>query len=731
MAKALDHLTILEIGDDVAARYCGRLFAEAGATVVRRKAARADNPTGRAFDAWLDGAKSFDDPPSRPDLVIGGLTKADRADAAEFCRASGSTLLSLSWFGDEGPYAGWTANDSILQAMTGVAFNFGLPEGPPTLPQGHAPQIVAGLTAFIAALAGLMTPARRPARIDVNVFEASLCFAETGAVAAAATGVKSRRIGVNRYVPTYPCQIYPTRDGAVGVTTLTPAQWTSLTRLIGRPELDRDPRFTTTYSRLLHGDLIDEILAPYFAARTTMDWVGDGDRERIPITPTPRPGEAPYLDHWRDRGAFAAVSTETGAPLGPTAPYRFRWAGAKARRPEGGPLGPLAGIRVADFSMGWAGPLCGRYLGDLGADVIKIESTVRPDWWRGWEEVRGDGPPSTEIQRNFLAVNRNKRGMNLDLGGPDGLAKARRVIAHADVVIENLGPGVMDRLGLGPHDQRALKPDIVSIYMPPFGKTGPLAGLRAYGSTVEQASGMPYVNGHDHWSPAQQHVAYGDPVAGLYAAAAALIGLHGRERLGGPNVELCQVEGLFQLGAWAILFEQVEGRPWPRTGNRRADASPCCVVACEGEEDWLTVVVDTDAAWSGLCQVLGRADWAADAGLATIESRQTHADRLEAVIADWARTRRATDAAVLLQAAGVPAAPVIAAHDLHANAHLGLAGYWMVQDRMHVGEHLTPGAPFRFDGRRPEGLRRPAPVLGEHTEEVLAELTGRAMEQLA
>ncbi len=713
MDGPLSDLRILELGGDVAVRYCGRLFALLGAAVTRLDSAAGDDRIGRggasgeAFGRWLDEGKQAGDGAAF-NLVICGQDLAAVAAAERLVKGfeGAPVLLRLTWFGLDGPYADWTGNDAILQALSGVAYTFGEEAGPPVLAQGHAPQIVAGLTAFIAALAALMGEAR-PARIDVNVLEAALCFAETGAVAKA----RVKRLGVNRYSPTYPCSIYPTTDGCVGVTALTLAQWISLCGLIGRKDLAEDRRFQTTHGRLRHADEIDALLTPHFAERSTMRWVNDGIAQRIPMTPVPRPGELPAHEHWGSRGAFASVPG--GSAEAPIAPFRFAWKGASAARPPGGEHGPLTGVRVADFSMGWAGPLAARYFADLGADVLKIESAHRMDWWRGWEEIEGQDLPSAEIQRNFLAVNRNKRGLDLDLSSGQGLDRARGLIARCDIVIENLGPGVMDRLGLGPADQRRLNPAIISIFMPPFGKNGPLAGVRAYGSTVEQGSGMPFVNGHSHWAPCLQHVAYGDPVAGLYAAAAALAALRARPRMGGADIELCQVECLFQLAADAIIGEQIAGAT-PRNGSRRPTAAPCCVVESAEPEAWLAIAVDSEAGWKGLCGVTG-IDPATD--------RHTEEDLVEAALADWARTHTPVIGAALLQAKGVAAAPVLPAHALSLDPHLEHHGYFLTQHRRYVENHLQPASPFRFDGDRP-ALRRPAPTLGEHTAEVIAEVLG-------
>ncbi len=700
----LSAFSVLELGGDVATRYCARLFAQMGARVVCVRS--GDDRTlgyaaeaGMAYGRWLDESKVPIESPDQVDgtfdLVIAGLDEDTIRKAAVLCdrMAKRPMLLTITWFDSEGPYGDWCATDEIINALNGIAYNFGIADGPPMLPQGHGPQITAGLVAFNASVAALSAE-RRPATIAVNVFEAAMCFVETGAIAAKANALPlTPRLGVNRFSPTYPASSYPSADGWVGITCLTPAQWAAMCGLIGRPELATDPRYATAYDRLLHGDEVDALLRPAAVARTTQEWVELGDVHRIPITAMPEPAALAKMEHWRERGAFAAVD----GIAAPTLPYRFQFSG----RPEphwtgDASQGPLAGVRVIDFSMGWAGPLCARTLADLGADVIKIESEGHPDWWRGWESGSVD-VRTREVNHNFIAVNRNKRGIDLDLTTPQGVSAARALIATADVVVENFAAGVLTRLGLGPAAQRQVNPRIISLSMPAFGNGGPRSGQRAYGSTVEQSSGLPFVNGEADWPPCLQHIAFGDPIAGLYAASAVLAALAGRERLGGAEIDLAQVACLFQMGADAIIAAQLNGGTLARTGHRRARLALCTVV--QARDGCLTVAARAE-------------DIAALAGLVGGDTR--------AALAAWARERDAHDAACALQAVRVAAAPVLPAHGLCDNAHLNASGFWCELERDFVGRHPAAAPPFRFDGAYPV-LRRPAPTLGEHTAEVLAE----------
>jgi crotonobetainyl-CoA:carnitine CoA-transferase CaiB-like acyl-CoA transferase len=702
----LEGLRVVEIGASVAVRYCGRLFATLGAEVRQQAAAEGDRgigyagAAGEAYGRWLDQGKLTSLGDGGADLVIGGPDAASIALAEGLALGAGAPLLAIDWFDQAGPYGDWRATDEIISALNGVSYSFGERFGPPMLAQGHAPQITAGVVGFNAALGALLDrPDRRPRRIDVNVHEAAMCYAETGALTSARTGAPSVRLGVNRFVPTYPCAPYRALDGWVGITCLTPSQWRALCGLIERPALAADPRFATAYQRLMIADEVDKALAPAIARRTQAQWVELGLAHRIPIAPMVRPGQLPEVEHWRRRDAFGPAGTPDVAA--PRLPYRlqFERVAGEAWAPGEGE-GPLCGLRVVDFSMGWAGPLCARTLGDLGADVVKIESEGHPDWWRGWDAGSVD-VETRESQLNFINVNRNKRGVDIDLTLSEGKAAAGALIAGADIVVENYAAGVLAKLGLGQEVQRRLRPGLISLSMPAFGVSGPLSGLRAYGSTVEQASGLPFINGEPHWPPAQQHVALGDPIAGLYAVSAVLACLYARGRLGGADIDLAQVACLFQLGADAIIAEQLAAAPVARTGAARPRLALCEVVPAKGEDDWIAVAVAQPEGLGALARVVGEAGGGA--------------------LARWAGMRTAAEACAELQAVGVPAAPIQPPHALTRDPQLQAVGYFANMERGYVGEHQVGASPFRFDGARP-ALRRSAPLLGEHTEEVMAEL---------
>jgi crotonobetainyl-CoA:carnitine CoA-transferase CaiB-like acyl-CoA transferase len=388
----------------------------------------------------------------------------------------------------------------------------------------------------------------------------------------------------------------------------------------------------------------------------------------------------------------------------------------------------LRGIRVVDLSMGWAGPLATRHLADLGAEIIKVEACQRPDWWRGWEATPAwIADHGYEKAASFNTVNRHKLDVTLDLTTSDGKALLKRLVAISDAVIENYSGAVLRNLGLDHAALSAVNPALVMISMPAFGSTGPWRDYRAYGSTVEQASGLPHLHGRPEHPPVMLHVAYGDPVAGLNAAAALLIALRHRRRTGeGQFMDLAQSACLFPLGAHGIIEQSVTGKAPARLGNRSPYAAPHGVFPCAGDDTWITLQVFGEDQWQRLKALAGAALEDFDA----LDDRLRRVDALETAVASWTRQFPAAELMARLQAAGIAAATLRAASELVADPHLQARGFWTTVDRAHVGPQPHPAAPYR-EGPDPYPIRTPAPTLGEHNATVLSDLLGLTDTEIA
>jgi crotonobetainyl-CoA:carnitine CoA-transferase CaiB-like acyl-CoA transferase len=381
---------------------------------------------------------------------------------------------------------------------------------------------------------------------------------------------------------------------------------------------------------------------------------------------------------------------------------------------------PLHGIRVIDLSMGWAGPLAARHLVDMGAEVIKVESCERFDWWRGWEATEEwIALNAAEQSASFNTVNRNKLDVTLDLTSPDGNALLKRLVAIADVVVENYSSGVLPKLGLDYAALKAVNPQLVMLSMPAFGSNGPWSRYRAYGSTVEHASGLPHLNGEPDGPPTMVHVAYGDAVGGLNGAAALLTALRHRKRTGeGQYLDLSQSEGLFPLGIHGILHRSVTGHAPLRTGNRSATCAPHGVYPASGDDQWVVIQVLTEEQWRALAGVV--------TGLHSfggIDNRLARRDELDRELSVWTRSRAPREIMTQLQAVGVPAAAVYSAADVIDDPQLTARRFWQMLPRAYVGMQPNPVAPYRV-GRAPMSIDAPAPTLGQHNRQVLVELLG-------
>ena len=380
----------------------------------------------------------------------------------------------------------------------------------------------------------------------------------------------------------------------------------------------------------------------------------------------------------------------------------------------------LGGVRVIDLSMGWSGPLAARHLADMGAQVIKVEACQHLDWWRGWEGT----PDGDEFERAvaFNTANRNKLGITLDLVSERGAALLKRLVALADIVLENNAASVLPRLGLDYASLRKVNPELIMASMPAFGSEGPWREYRAYGSTVEQASGLPHLNGAPDGPPTMQHVALGDPVAGLNAAAALLVALWHKRRTGeGQRIDLSQVECLFPLAAHGLLEQSLNGRPFQRTGSDLPGQAPHGVFPCKGDDRWGAVTVSDVAAWLALCGAIERADLANDAGLRTGADRASSRTRVDEAVSAWTREHDPETVMSRLQDAGVPSAAVRYSGEALTDPQLRARGFWQTLERDFVGPLPHPAAPYRF-GVEPVPVSSPAPTLGQHTRQVLMEL---------
>jgi crotonobetainyl-CoA:carnitine CoA-transferase CaiB-like acyl-CoA transferase len=384
--------------------------------------------------------------------------------------------------------------------------------------------------------------------------------------------------------------------------------------------------------------------------------------------------------------------------------------------------GALDGARVLDLTAWQAGPTLAMILGDFGADVVKIEAPTRLDGWRGPAGLLTD--QGYEKHPLWLSVNRNKRGISLDLKSGRGRELFLRLVADADVVAENFTPRVMASFDLDYETLCAVNERIIVVALSGFGATGPWRDYSAFAFPTEEISGLAFPNGARGGPPMLAGHSVTDVFAGAMGTVAVLAALHRRERTGRGNyIDLSQIETLTTFLAAELVDAQINGRDAERRGNDRDHAVPHGVFPCLPDGNWVAVVARHDDDWRRLCAVMVRDDLAADPELATLTGRLANRCAVDDAVAGWTSTRDGVEIAESLQAVGVPASAAMKPSMLLADEQLSHTEFFPVIDRAIVGAHPYPGPVVRL-AKTPATFDRPAPLYGEHTDEVLRDLLG-------
>jgi crotonobetainyl-CoA:carnitine CoA-transferase CaiB-like acyl-CoA transferase len=392
----------------------------------------------------------------------------------------------------------------------------------------------------------------------------------------------------------------------------------------------------------------------------------------------------------------------------------------------------LSGVRIIDFGTITAGANATQMLADLGADVIKVESASRPDTFRAWQNTAAAEDPATPDDpwnhaHTFNMVNRNKRGICLDLKHPRGRELVLELAKLSDGVAENYRHGVMDRLGVGYADLSAPNPAIVMISIGSQGSTGPEADYGSYGSTLDALSGLMSMTGYadsprPYWS--SEEINYPDQVASVFSAGLLMAAMRWRNRTGrGCFVDLSQRELVTTLIGEQVL-QHTAGRGTPELiGNARPGLAPNDCYRCDGDDAWVAISVASEAEWRTLCTTIGRPELCSDPRFASEPDRQMHQVALRQELEAWTRQRTKREAMDLLQQAGLRAGAVLTGAEMLQDPHLRARGYYREVTHPRAGKHTLRLAPYHLS-ETPPTIRKAAPCLGEDTESVLRELLG-------
>ena len=380
-------------------------------------------------------------------------------------------------------------------------------------------------------------------------------------------------------------------------------------------------------------------------------------------------------------------------------------------------MNPLEGIRVVDLTRILAGPYCTQALADAGADVVKVEEPEKGDDTRGW------GPPFVEGESTyFLSVNRGKRGITLNLKDPLGRDLLWRLLDRADVLVENYRPGTLDRLGFAYDIVRARRPGIVYVSISGYGAGGPWGGRPGYDAVVQGEGGLMSITGAPDGPPFKVGASLVDVLAGMTAFQGIALALLRRQSTGeGARVETSLLESLLPTLTYHAATWLLAGRVPARLGNRHPSLAP--YETFEARDGHVIVGVGSEALWRSFCAALGRTELAADPRFDTNARRVANYDALHAVLAPVLRSRTIDDWMKTLADAGIPCGRVRTVAEALEDPQVAARGLLLDLDHPRAGRGRYVGSPLAISGAD-RGSRRPPPLLGQHTAEVLGEWLG-------
>ncbi|MBK6403072.1 MAG: CoA transferase [Rhodocyclaceae bacterium] len=390
---------------------------------------------------------------------------------------------------------------------------------------------------------------------------------------------------------------------------------------------------------------------------------------------------------------------------------------------------PLKGVRVVNFGWVWAGPVVGQTLGFLGAEVFKVESRARVDMTRNLPPF-AEGQPGPDRSLSNHACWAGNGSISLNLKEPEALQLAKDLIARSDVVVENFGPGVMERLGLGYEELRGIKDDIILFSMPGAGLYGPMKDLRTYGLSLTSTTGLDSLVGYKGGDPIPVENAFSDPYAGILGAFAVLAALNHRRNTGqGQHIDFSQQEAVMQMVGPAYMDYVLNGRSGGPKSNEHplAAMAPHGVFRCKGDDRWISIVVGSDEEWHSLLAALKHPEWLKVGEFATREQRLAHIDTLHALLGEWTAQFDDRGLAALLQSHGVAATPVLNVGDLLDDPHYKARKTFIeVQHPLGFKETIY-GSYVKLS--RSEVEVRPGPVIGQDNDHVFRELLGLSEER--
>ena len=720
------------------------------------------------------------------DVVIQSAPIPDPADLRR--RYPELVILTVTPFGLTGPHAGFAGEEIIHYAYGGPMSAAGSIEGGPLKMGGDIGQYQCGTVGAVSVMAGLALAGQGDGvHIDLSNVETQVGSIDrrmTYLLYAAYRGENVERPGGYR-VSTLPNGCRATLDGHVQISTLM--NW--YPRMLGVVD---NPDLAAVYDD--PGFLFDEVAKEIVDAHI-LGWSLTMEKQEAmdtaqaggwPVTAVNKPVDLLTDRHFTERGYFVDVDHPTAGHLRQTgAPIRMTdgWAlkrpaptlgqhtdevvaelasdgdhpGGDERSTGGSDHGqgsaegetddlrplPLDGIRVLDMTVVWAGPYSTCLLGDLGAEIIRVDNPkIFPTATRGAlprppaqyvTDAGGimggypDGEPGERPWNRVALFNahaRNKKSITLDLRLDGGREAFLRLVEQSDVLIENNAVPLLDKLGIGWDTLRARNPKLILVRMPSVGLEGPYRDYLGFGVNFESLCGLTAIRGYRDGDLSEADTVFHmDAASGSAGAFAALMALRRRERTGvGELIELSQSENMLNHIGELIIDAHRTGREHEPLGNRHASYAPQGCYRCRGEDAWAVISVTGDEQWQALCTAADRSEWAADPRFKVQADRRLHHDELDELITEWTSGLSPMDVFLRCQEHGVAAAPVIHELDALTDEHLNARSMFRPNGSEETGIHPYPAHVWHWDG--PAMRWGPLPVLGGDNEAVLKGLAG-------
>lgn len=728
----LPGLRVLDLSGNLAGIYASRLLVDSGAEVSRPAdlpVELGDPGTGRNPAVELDLLALMQRGVHKVALgdleglldVVDLVIESDAMDldrSSLLARRPDLVLVTITDFGLTGPLGGQRSGSALRQAISGSTYWRGMPDAAPVMAGGEVEQFFAGTYAMAVALASL----RRAREIgvgdhlDVSVTEAAnlglTTFGATHASLSGALGTKFPSRSVQ--VPA----IERTSDGWVGLCAISARQRQDLMCIIGRPDLADAEEIAYSGAAAPNTGAMREALQEWAADMTTETVADLASAIRVPVSPIGTGATLIENEQLKSREFF---HLEADGALGVAPAFRFRAAPVQAKAGVvGTPTAnrPLDGWKVVDLTAWWAGPVSTQVLAMLGADVVKVESGAKPD---GMRLSFVDDPTRErwwEFGPVYYAVNTDKRGVAIDLTTERGKELLTEMVLQADLLVENFTPRVLESLGLDWDRIHAQNPGLVTVRMAAFGHDGPWRDRTGFAQTIEQASGLAWTTGHPDGPPLSPRGVC-DPLAGLHAAFAATAAVLHRESTGkGGTVELSMLETAVRATIGQVLSHRRTGEAPQRLGNGAAGGILQNVYRASGADAWVALSAVEADHWREMVRLVDLTalidgDWGDQ------NRREAHREEIERAMTKWIGQESAENVRDALCRVGIPAAVVLGAGEVPAHEQFVHRKFFETIEHRIAGTHPVPGPPIRSSTRTHGWLGTPAPVLGEHTDEVL------------